>query len=359
VETTTSPRSAGVAAPDRRSIAPEPLPSIPHVARPRWLGAFVVALVAVDAAAMGLATLLAKVSWVGLEVDDMVVRWIEVPYAALAVATVPTWLVILALAGAYDIGPFGSTAGMWPRVIRAGAQLLAVVAVSYYLLRLAMVGRGVLAAMIPLAVALTLGGRAMLTLAVARFRRKGRARRTALVVGSQAGVDAVVGQLRDRPQAGIVPVATEVLDGAVPGPDGPDGPNGTDGSDGADGPTGTDGSVGPAAVGGAPGPDANGGNGAGGDTGPAEPGGIPAPDDGTGDGGDRRQSARVVAALARSRAATLIVAGGLPHGQLRDVAWSLEGTGVELLVTPAPAEIGGLRSHIRPVAGLPLLYLDS
>jgi hypothetical protein len=352
VETTTSPRSAGVAAPDRRPIAPEPLPSIPHVARPRWLGAFVVALVAVDAAAMGLATLLAKVSWVGLEVDDMVVRWIEVPYAALAVATVPTWLVILALAGAYDIGPFGSTAGMWTRVIRAGAQLLAVVAVSYYLLRLAMVGRGVLAAMIPLAVALTLGGRAMLTLAVARLRRKGRARRTALVVGSQAGVDAVVGQLRSRPQAGIVPVATEVLDGAVPEPDGPDGP------DGVDGPNGTDGSVGSVAVGGAPRPDANGGNGAG-DTGPAEAGGIPAPDEGTGDGGDRRQSARVVAALARSRAATLIVAGGLPHGQLRDVAWSLEGTGVELLVTPAPAEIGGLRSHIRPVAGLPLLYLDS
>jgi len=356
VETTTSPRSAGVAAPDRRPIAPEPLPSIPHVARPRWLGAFVVALVAVDAAAMGLATLLAKVSWVGLEVDDMVVRWIEVPYAALAVATVPTWLVILALAGAYDIGPFGSTAGMWTRVVRAGAQLLAVVAVSYYLLRLAMVGRGVLAAMIPLAVALTLGGRAMLTLAVARLRRKGRARRTALVVGSQAGVDAVVGQLQGRPQAGIVPVATEVLDGAVPGPDGPDGP---DGPNGADGPNGTDGSVGPAAVGGAPGPDANGGNGAGGDTGPAEAGGIPAPGEGTGDDGDRRQSARVVAALARSQAATLIVAGGLPHGQLRDVAWSLEGTGVELLVTPAPAEIGGLRSHIRPVAGLPLLYLDS
>jgi CoA-binding domain len=352
VETTTSPRSAGVAAPDRRPIAPEPLPSIPHVARPRWLGAFVVALVAVDAAAMGLATLLAKVSWVGLEVDDMVVRWIEVPYAALAVATVPTWLVILALAGAYDIGPFGSTAGMWTRVIRAGAQLLAVVAVSYYLLRLAMVGRGVLAAMIPLAVALTLGGRAMLTLAVARLRRKGRARRTALVVGSQAGVDAVVGQLRSRPQAGIVPVATEVLDGAVPEPDGPDGP------DGVDGPNGTDGSVGSVAVGGAPRPDANGGNGAG-DTGPAEAGGIPAPGEGTGDGGDRQQSARFVAALARSRAATLIVAGGLPHGQLRDVAWSLEGTGVELLVTPAPAEIGGLRSHIRPVAGLPLLYLDS
>ena len=61
---------------------------------------------------------------------------------------------ILALADAYDIGPFGSTTRMWTRAVRAGAQLLAVVAVSYYVLHLALVGRGVLAAMVPLAVGL-------------------------------------------------------------------------------------------------------------------------------------------------------------------------------------------------------------
>ena len=91
----------------------------------------------------------------GLDTDDAFrVRWVEVPYPALAVATVPTWLVILALADAYDIGPFGSTTRMWTRAVRAGAQLLAVVAVSYYVLHLALVGRGVLAATVPLAVGL-------------------------------------------------------------------------------------------------------------------------------------------------------------------------------------------------------------
>jgi hypothetical protein len=63
-------------------------------------------------------------------------------------------------------------------------------------------------------------------------------------------------------------------------------------------------------------------------------------------------------ALARTEAETLIVTGGLAQGQLRDIAWMLQGTGVELLVIPTPADIEGLRSEIRPVAGLPLLYLD-
>ncbi|HET6949557.1 MAG TPA: hypothetical protein VFI47_04225 [Acidimicrobiales bacterium] len=291
METTTTPRPApAAAAPARPATGPAALAVVPRVARPRWLTAYVSVLVAVDTIAIAVATMLAKLSWVGFDTDEFHVRWMSIPYPALLLVTVPTWLVILALAGAYDIGPFGSTAGMWTRVVRAGAQLLAVVALSYYLLHLAMVGRGVLAAMIPLAVALTLAGRAAVVMVVARLRRQGRARRTALVVGSRAGVDAVVDQLTAMPQAGIVPVATEVL---------------------------------------APGP-----------------------------GGEAAHAGVVVAALARSRAAALIVAGGLPQGQLRDVAWSLEGTGVELLVTPAPTEIGGLRSHIRPVAGLPLLYVD-
>jgi hypothetical protein len=65
----------------------------------------------------------------------------------------------------------------------------------------------------------------------------------------------------------------------------------------------------------------------------------------------------ITAELARTRAEVLVVTGGLARGQLRDVAWALEGTGIELLVTPAPAEMEGLRTEIRPIAGLPLLYL--
>jgi len=43
---------------------------------------------------------------------------------------------------------------------------------------------------------------------------------------------------------------------------------------------------------------------------------------------------------------------------LRRIAWSLEGSGVDLVVAPAVTEVAGPRISIRPVAGLPLLYVD-
>jgi exopolysaccharide biosynthesis polyprenyl glycosylphosphotransferase len=43
---------------------------------------------------------------------------------------------------------------------------------------------------------------------------------------------------------------------------------------------------------------------------------------------------------------------------LRRVAWSLEGTGVDLLVAPALTDVAGPRIHVRPVSGLPLLQID-
>ena len=45
-----------------------------------------------------------------------------------------------------------------------------------------------------------------------------------------------------------------------------------------------------------------------------------------------------------------------PH-VLRRIAWTLEGTGVDLLVAPALTDVAGPRIHVRPVSGLPLLQI--
>jgi FlaA1/EpsC-like NDP-sugar epimerase len=259
----------------------------------------VAVLVVVDGLAMAAATLTAKLTAPGLEGAEVHIRSVRFPDTVLILATIPTWLVILALADAYDVGPFGSTNGLWTRVVRAGAQLLAVVAVAYYVLHLALVGRGVLAAVVPLAVAFTLAARAGVAGVLRHARRRGRARRTALVAGSRRGIDAVVDQLADRQASGITPIDALVL--------GPDAHNGAAGN-------------------------------------------LPVA---AGDVG-----AAVSAALARSGAEALIVTGGLARGQLRGVAWRLEGTGVELLVMPAPSELEELSADIRPVAGLPLFYVE-
>jgi exopolysaccharide biosynthesis polyprenyl glycosylphosphotransferase len=45
-------------------------------------------------------------------------------------------------------------------------------------------------------------------------------------------------------------------------------------------------------------------------------------------------------------------------GELRRLAWQLEGTGVDLIVAPQLTDIAGPRVHVRPVEGLPLLYVE-
>ncbi len=46
------------------------------------------------------------------------------------------------------------------------------------------------------------------------------------------------------------------------------------------------------------------------------------------------------------------------YNYLRELAWSLEGAGVELLVDPGLVEVAGPRMHIRPLMGFPLLHVD-
>ncbi len=43
---------------------------------------------------------------------------------------------------------------------------------------------------------------------------------------------------------------------------------------------------------------------------------------------------------------------------LRGIAWSLEGSAVDLIVVPHLADVSGPRMHMRPVAGLPLLHVE-
>jgi CoA-binding domain len=303
-----------------------------RVPRPTWLTGYTGLLVVLDATAMGAATLTAKISWLGINPESFHIRSVSIPYGALALLTVPTWVVLLALAGAYDLGPFATSARSWIQVVRAGAQLLAVIAVSYYVLHLEMLGRGVLVGLVPLAVALTLGARAMARLGLDQLRRRGRARRTAVVVGTQPGVDGFVKQVDARPTSGVAVVGLSILGNETAGVDAstPTNGNRAEPSNGA-------GTVSP--------------GGSGTEAPTAAPAGRPAIAV-----GDRWR--QLAAALARMEAESVIITGGLAQGQLRDVAWMLEGTGVALLVTTAPADLQELPSVMRPVAGLPLLYLD-
>ncbi len=58
------------------------------------------------------------------------------------------------------------------------------------------------------------------------------------------------------------------------------------------------------------------------------------------------------------RVVAVAPAPGWGPGRLHQLAWRLEGTGVELAVDPGLMEIAGPRLHISPVDGLPLLRLS-
>jgi exopolysaccharide biosynthesis polyprenyl glycosylphosphotransferase len=63
----------------------------------------------------------------------------------------------------------------------------------------------------------------------------------------------------------------------------------------------------------------------------------------------RRWDAEAVAVTSASETAAVY---------LRELSWQLEGSGIELLVSPGLIEVAGPRLHIRPFVGLPLLSIE-
>ena len=57
---------------------------------------------------------------------------------------------------------------------------------------------------------------------------------------------------------------------------------------------------------------------------------------------------------------TVLIARGAyaTPNELRRIAWSLEGSDIDLVVVPSLTDVAGPRIHMRPVAGLPLLHLE-
>jgi FlaA1/EpsC-like NDP-sugar epimerase len=256
---------------------------------PPWLRRHVLLLVGLDGLAAGAATLASKVLAVGLgSASDLHVRSVHIPYPALMVLTVPTWLVVLAMSRCYDVGPFGTGNGEARRIVSAAAHFLAVVAVAYYILHLQRLGRTFLIAMVPLAAGFTLLGRMVARYILRVQRRHGHASRRAVVVGSARNTRHLLDHLAAHPTTGIEPVSVS------------------------------------------PGETSNG----------------------------TQPISKLLDTVGRTRADMVVITGGLASGELRRLTWQLQGTGVAVMVVPTVAQLAGPQLDIRPVAGLPLLYVD-
>jgi len=209
------------------------------------------------------------------------------------------WLVVLWGNGGYDRRYLGIGTDEFKRVVRASLIVAATVSfVAFSFKQVDLSRLSVATALVGAAFLVTLlryGARRLLHLA----RRRGRAVHRVLLVGALADALGVYTAVSRNPAAGMVPVGINVQDGY---------------------------------------PQARGGK-------------APVP---------VYAGRDVVALVGELNADTVAVCGSASSqsGQLRRLAWQLEGTGIDLVVAPQLTDIAGPRVHIRPVEGLPLLYVE-
>jgi exopolysaccharide biosynthesis polyprenyl glycosylphosphotransferase len=261
-----------------------------------WHRGYAWSLVAVDLVATALASLTAMSVFAQA---DAGFRHSPVLFSLVAYVGLPVgWLIILWGHGAYDRRYLGVGTDEFKRTFRASVTVAASVSFLAFAFKIDLSR---------LSVATTLVG-AMVYLMIGRYgarrvlvvaRQHGRAVHRVLLVGTFAEVMDVHRVVTRTPGAGLVPVGIFLIEGYAAGRN-------------AQSP-------------------------------------VPV------------FAGRDVLSLVRELGAdTIAVCGSASAepGELRRLAWQLEGTGVDLLVAPQLTDIAGPRVHIRPVEGLPLLHVE-
>jgi len=260
-----------------------------------WHRPYALTLIILDAAAVVLA------SYTAIYMYDQVDAGFRHDYSfnLVAYALLPlTWLIVLWAHGSYDRRYLGMGSDEFKRVFRAGVTITALVSFIVFSTRFSpsrlSVGTALVAALIYIMVGRWLARR-VLVLA----RGRGRAVHRVLLVGTFAEAMEVHTAVTRASGAGLMPVGVHLTEGFAAGR------------------------------------------------------GVKAP--------VPVYSGREVMGLVRELGAdTIAVCGSASAepGELRRLAWQLEGTGIDLLVAPQLTDIAGPRVHIRPVEGLPLLHVE-
>jgi exopolysaccharide biosynthesis polyprenyl glycosylphosphotransferase len=265
------------------------------VRRPPWETNYVISLLLLDGAlvtAVGFATVLLGFGLTGQAADT-------VPADVVTAFIAPSWVVFLALSGAYEARVVGLGSDEFKRVFDGSVRFLATVATVAFALRLDL-SRAFVAVAVPTGTAVLLAGRYLARRLLHRLRATGRACHRVIVVGSRDAATELVKTVAGAPYSGLVVVGACLPDTERP----------------------------------------------------LEAGGLTVPVLGI-----PIEAPRYLRQVA---ADTLAVAGGWAIGAdgLRRLSWEMEGTGAHLVVAPAITNITGPRIHIRPVAGLPLLHVE-
>jgi exopolysaccharide biosynthesis polyprenyl glycosylphosphotransferase len=261
-----------------------------------WLRRYARTLIAVDAMVLLGAGLLGLALRFGTELQSASVR--GVPYLAVNLLLAVAWVGVLTLSRCYETRFLGTGTEEFKRVANASFRVAALVVFVAFMTRTE-VARGFLALVLPLGMSGLVAGRLGGRMWLHRQRRRGQCVHKVVVVGSAESALEMVTTLQREPLSGLQVVAACVT-------------------------------------------------------------------------GETRMFTKdsmipvlgnltdVVDVLHELGADTVCVAAGpgITAGTLRELSYQLEGTGVDLLVSPVLTNVTGTRLSHRTIPGLPLLHVD-
>jgi exopolysaccharide biosynthesis polyprenyl glycosylphosphotransferase len=284
------------------------VPSIPVRRRLNWQVRYVVSLVLLDAFAFAFAGGVAVLTRFG---DPEVLFEGRIPYWQVIALTTPLWIGLVVLSGGYSLHVLGRGTTEYKRIFDAALRLCATLGVIAFGFQLD-IARSIVLITLPLSCITAVGLRTVARKVLARQWLQGRALQRVLVIGHESSAFAMATKLSQARAQGFDVV------------------------------------------------------------------GVCAPD-----GSDRRQLSRLRTADERRRRdqpwkvvgsfddvpglvldldAHAIVVSPSPTmsaERLRQLAWDLETTGVDMLVAPALVDVAGPRIHVSPVEGQTLLHVQT
>lgn len=225
---------------------------------------------------------------------------VAINYTVITVVIIAAWLLLLSIFGTREYRVIGSGNTEYKLITDASIRLFGLVAIVAFLFKLDL-ARGYILVAFPLGIAVLVFSRWLWRQWLTVQRLQGSFSSTVLLVGSEGSTSHIADVLSRVPYAGY-----QVVGACVP--------------------SGRDGDV------------------------------LPGTDVrvvGTVD--------TVLEALASTGADTVIITSSddLPPNRVRELSWSLEQGRQHLVVAPSLTDIGGPRIHTRPVAGLPLIHVET
>ncbi len=218
-----------------------------------------------------------------------------VPYLAMAGIVALAWVLALEVNESRGYRVAGTGLEEYRRVITASIGVFGLLAITSYVFQVSL-SRALFVTTLPLGLIFLLGGRFMARHFLNRLRAQSRALTSALLIGSPANVNSLVTDLNRRPDAGYRASGVCL--------------------------------VGPGSI------------------------------DTDGRHLDQCRLEQVPTLASSGRYGAVIIGDGLSRHQIRDLAWRLENSPVELMFQPQLVDVAGPRMSVREAQGLSLVHVD-